>query len=74
MEPIVVVHGGAGGSTKDIALRLEGVRSACEEGYQVIKNKTALDAVEAAVKILEDNPLFNAGNAYTQGYFSLFTA
>jgi beta-aspartyl-peptidase (threonine type) len=38
------------------------LNNALEEGYTVLKNNgTAMDAVEIAVKHLEDSPLFNAG-------------
>jgi beta-aspartyl-peptidase (threonine type) len=39
-----------------------GIEEAINDGYQVLdKGGSALDAVEAAVRGLEDNPLFNAG-------------
>ncbi|KAJ1854278.1 hypothetical protein LPJ73_002507 [Coemansia sp. RSA 2703] len=39
-----------------------GLYKATEQGYAVLKKGgSALDAVEAAVRALEDNPLFNAG-------------
>lgn len=64
----LVIHGGAGTilkSTmtpeKEIAYTA-GLEKALQAGYTILaKNGTALDAVEAVVKILEDNPLFNAG-------------
>jgi len=61
--PAIVVHGGAGGDPayEPIALR-EGMTSAITTGWQVLGDGgTALDAVEAAVRILEDHPRFNAG-------------
>ena len=40
----------------------EGLAEATEAAYKILsKNGSALNAVEAAVKILEDNPFFNAG-------------
>jgi hypothetical protein len=45
----------------DISL-LSGVSDAARAGYAILlSNGTALDAVEAAVVSLEDNPIFNAG-------------
>src|SRR5690606_29377928 len=36
--------------------------TALQQGYSVIKSgKPSLDAVEAAIHVLEDSPLFNAG-------------
>jgi beta-aspartyl-peptidase (threonine type) len=46
--------------------RLDGVRRACVAGRAVLEaGGSALDAVEAAVRILEDDPLFNAGTGST---------
>ncbi len=63
MPIAIIVHGGAG----DIAVeRRAAARAGCQEaarvGWQVLQNGgSALDAVEAAARSLEDNPLFNAG-------------
>jgi L-asparaginase / beta-aspartyl-peptidase len=65
--PAIIVHGGAG-SIKDDSLpaRLEGCRRAALTGWQLLKaGGAALDAVEAAVVALENNPLFNAGAGST---------
>ncbi len=60
--PAIIVHGGAGA---DPALRDElraGVRTAALAGFQILAGGgRALDAVEAAVRVLEDHPRFNAG-------------
>src|SRR5512139_3218255 len=72
--PAIVVHGGAGDLGPDdpassgdpAAPRLEGVRRACEAGWAVLRaGGSALDAVEAAVRLLEDDPTFNAGTGAT---------
>ncbi|MEX2703373.1 MAG: isoaspartyl peptidase/L-asparaginase family protein [Candidatus Baldrarchaeota archaeon] len=64
---IIVVHGGAGRirpEFKDRALR--GVKKAAKAGYDILsKGGTALDAVEEAVKVMEDDPTFNAGTGST---------
>jgi isoaspartyl peptidase/L-asparaginase-like protein (Ntn-hydrolase superfamily) len=64
-EIAIVVHGGAGGLPSD-ADRLErmraGAAAAVEAGHAVLAaGGAALDAVEAAVVVLEDDPEFNAG-------------
>jgi beta-aspartyl-peptidase (threonine type) len=61
----IVVHGGAGGRPRDAehAERLRaGAAAAVEAGHAVLAaGGAALDAVEAAVLVLEDDPEFNAG-------------
>lgn len=59
----IVVHGGAGLVTADRFDRLRaGVRAAADAGNAVLAaNGSALDAVVAAVRMLEDDPEFNAG-------------
>ncbi len=65
MKYAIVVHGGAG--TWDVPpSRLEQAVAACQEAVNVAQvilrsGKTALDAVEAAVQILEDSPVLDAG-------------
>lgn len=64
MRPVIVVHGGAGRIFKE---REEGCRTgvvrAALRGYGVLKQGgSALDAVEEAVRSMEDDPHFNAGN------------
>ena len=62
----IAVHGGAGPDSEFIKKNEEGYKKGMEEalsiGYHILEyGGTSLDAVEAAVKSLEDNPLFNAG-------------
>ena len=61
--PTLLVHGGAWAIPQEAAPDHEaGVRNALEQGYAVLsKGGSALDAVEAAVTVLEDNPTFDAG-------------
>lgn len=63
MEPAIVVHGGAGLVPPERHARLrDGVRAAAAAGHAVLAaGGTALDAVVAAVRLLEDDPEFNAG-------------
>lgn len=66
-RPVIIVHGGAG-SIRDGTLpkTLDGCRTAALEGWRVLQQGgTALDAAEATVVVLEDNPLFNAGTGST---------
>src|SRR5213594_69653 len=61
--PTIIVHGGAGADLSDAPDELRhGVRAAAQAGWQVLSSGgTALDAVESAVRVLEDHPRFNAG-------------
>lgn len=63
-----IIHGGAGVITRGSLTpeREKEYRDKLEEallaGYKVLQaGKTGLDAVETAIRILEDSPLFNAG-------------
>lgn len=64
----IAVHGGAGtinreeiGEEREAATH-EALRLALKTGHAVLKDGgSSLDAVSAAVQILEDSPLFNAG-------------
>jgi beta-aspartyl-peptidase (threonine type) len=64
-EIAIVVHGGAGGSIDDperAARMRAGAAAAVEAGHAVlVAGGAALEAVEAAVVVLEDDPEFNAG-------------
>ncbi|XP_034008194.1 isoaspartyl peptidase/L-asparaginase-like [Trematomus bernacchii] len=64
MSAVVVVHGGAWAIPEDLAkASVDGVKAAARQGSSVLKGGgSALDAVEAAVRALEDNPAFNAGH------------
>ena len=59
----IVVHGGAGDISPDRHASVsQGCREAALIGWRVLQSGgSALDAVEAAVRALEDNPAFNAG-------------
>ncbi len=61
--PTLLVHGGAWAIPQDAAAAHEaGVRNALEAGYDFLtRGGSALDAVEAAVTVLEDDPTFDAG-------------
>ncbi len=66
-RPILVIHGGAGVIRKDITPEKEKairavLNEALQHGYAQLKaGKPALDAVTAAITVLEDDPHFNAG-------------
>lgn len=59
----LLVHGGAGFVPRENeqAHALGCLRAAREASKILARNGSSLDAVEAAVRLLEDNPLFNAG-------------
>jgi beta-aspartyl-peptidase (threonine type) len=64
----IAIHGGAGtlsrGETSSAQEQayLRGLRDALDSGYALLeRGASSLDAVTAAVRVLEDNPLFNAG-------------
>ena len=61
--PTLIVHGGAGANPDEGLEELrDGVRAAVRAGWRVLAaDGRALDAVEAAVRVLEDHPRFNAG-------------
>jgi beta-aspartyl-peptidase (threonine type) len=62
----IAVHGGASDDSPFLQAHQEeckqGLSAAVDKGYAVLeKGGAALDAVQEAVQVLEDNPLFNAG-------------
>lgn len=69
MEPVVVIHGGAWAIPDKLSsASVEGVCSAARAGYDVlIRGGSAMDAVEAAVRVMEDCPVFDAGILQRQG-------
>jgi len=76
---ILVIHGGAGtilkknmSDEKEAAYEAK-LKESLQAGYDALKSgKTSVEAVQAAIHVLEDSPLFNAGkgavytNAETQ--------
>lgn len=68
LKPVIVIHGGAGNISREnipdsvAALYSEALNEALAVGNTILINEgSALEAVEAAIKTMEDNPLFNAG-------------
>ncbi len=58
----VLVHGGAGDLARDRADPIVGVRAAARAAAGLLRaGASALEAVERAVCVLEDDPCFNAG-------------
>lgn len=65
---VMVIHGGAGTilkktmtPEKEAAYRAA-LQQALEAGYNALQSgRSSLDAVEAAIHVMEDSPLFNAG-------------
>ena len=57
-NPMIVCHGGAGHTAKD----QPGVDLAADSGWSILTaGGSALDAVLAAVEIMENDPVLNAG-------------
>ena len=63
----MVVHGGAWAIPEELTERsLKGVQRAAKEGHRVLSSGgSALDAVVAAVTVLEDDTAFDAGKLVT---------
>jgi beta-aspartyl-peptidase (threonine type) len=80
---IIVVHGGAEnksrseiGMEKEAAYR-RGIEKAVQAGWEILnQGGTSVDAVEAAVRTMEDSYLFNAGKggAYSEEHENRFDA
>lgn len=62
-KPVLVVHGGAWAIPDDmVEAHLNGVRNAIAAGWRLLESGgSALDAVEAAVVVMEDDEAFDAG-------------
>ncbi len=67
IAPLLVMHGGAGVERAEMTPQIEARARAAMElalrtGFTQLKaGKSSLDAVTAAIVVLEDDPLFNAG-------------
>ena len=64
---VIVLHGGAGVWRKELTpererASREAITAALRAAESILKtNGASLDAVEAAIRMLEDSPMFNAG-------------
>ncbi len=65
VEYAIVIHGGAGSAKIDadvVAARLRSLKEYLQEGRDMLQQGSlGLDVVEAVIRRLEDDPLFNAG-------------
>src|ERR1700748_3116878 len=63
MQPVLLIHGGACAMPDDaVAAHEAGIANALAAGYALLeKGATAVDAVEAAVAVMEDDEIFDAG-------------
>jgi L-asparaginase / beta-aspartyl-peptidase len=63
MQPSLIVHGGAWDIPDEaVAACKEGCQNALAAGWSILSlGGSALDAVEAAIIVLEDDPVFDAG-------------
>ncbi|XP_062318985.1 isoaspartyl peptidase/L-asparaginase isoform X1 [Osmerus eperlanus] len=64
MSAVIVVHGGAWAIPDDLAqASVAGVKAAAQRGFLAMKTgASALEAVELAVRTMEDDPVFDAGH------------
>jgi beta-aspartyl-peptidase (threonine type) len=64
----IILHGGAKTiENKDAQANRAGCKKALEAGAAILRNGgTSIDAAEAAVRVLEDDPTFNAGYGSVQ--------
>jgi len=67
-EYVLVIHGGAGSITREYMTEMKeqkiesALDNALNEGAKILADGgSAIDAVETAIRVLEDSPLFNAG-------------
>lgn len=70
MKTVLVVHGGAWAIPDLLAEEsVTGVKAAAQAGNVILKTGgCALDAVEVAVRVMEDNPVFDAGKCQSTSY------
>ena len=62
MRPAIIVHGGAGsGKFGAEDRRYKEISSALEEGRRTLRTGSSLDAVERAVRYMEESGAFNCG-------------
>lgn len=63
VKPVIIVHGGAWGiPDRLVEANLNGVKKSVKAGWKILEaGGSALDAVVAAVNVLEDDPSFDAG-------------
>jgi beta-aspartyl-peptidase (threonine type) len=62
-SPVLLIHGGAWAMPdEDVAAHEQGIADALDAGYAVLeRGGTAVEAVEAAVVVMEDDEIFDAG-------------
>jgi beta-aspartyl-peptidase (threonine type) len=64
---VLIIHGGAGAPPRDsttpeeLQKTRDDLEKSLQAGYAAWKSGSPLDAVEAAIKVMEDSPRFNAG-------------
>lgn len=62
MEPILVIHGGAGSKIRNPEGREKDLGESLESGFCELKNgENSIIAAIKSVKVMEDSPFFNAG-------------
>jgi len=61
MKPKIIMHGGANDRHKNEPERKRDVEKACKFAHRILLKKGALDAVEAAICMMESSEFLNAG-------------
>lgn len=66
-QPVLVLHGGSGlkADNKRITPIRKNLRAVSAKVFEYLKDHNALESVSYAVRLLEDDPLFNAGTGST---------
>ena len=78
LEFAIAIHGGAGSDPKKFSdeanrKRSESLEEALRIGKTILENRgTSLEAVEAVIRFLEDDPQFNAGKGAVQNDLNAF--
>lgn len=61
-EPVIIIHGGTGAKNQEVLSRVkEALAPILDRAYEKLLGSDAVSAAAEAVRLMEDNELFNAG-------------